>query len=132
MNGFLNQLSKWIDNSLSEEIPEMVVAYAFNLFELPSFSDQQPKFGVELIGVSEFSKTDSDWACEEVFQATPRSLPRTSTISNSSWQECLDEVVRNLEQYLSGSSIGATKLKQVQGVGVGFVDGEMHIIEIAS
>ena len=56
--GFGRNFSQWLNESLSVKIPSSVTAFSFNLYEpagIPSV-----KFGIELIGASEFDRDDSD------------------------------------------------------------------------
>ena len=62
---FENTFESWLSNSLSQEIPDSVRAFSFNLYE-PALVDDV-KFGVELIGAESFNEDDSDWACDEVW-----------------------------------------------------------------
>ena len=65
---FETTFHNWLNKALSVNIPKSVKAFNFNLFETGS------NFGIELIGSSEFDADDSDWACQEVFEANPRNL----------------------------------------------------------
>lgn len=78
-----------------------------------------------MIGAGSFDKENSDWACDEVF--TNREEP-LKWKSNKSWKEtqtCVEGVVR---QYLINGRYASVLLSK-KGIGVGFVDGELVLLE---
>ena len=120
---FSEEFNSWIDAALASEVPKTVVAYSFNLFEL---GPQEAKYGIELIGSDEFDTDNSDWACNEVWEADQIFIPRA--FANGEWEECLDDVRGLLTNILSKSSATATKLKEARAVAIGFVDGDLELI----
>lgn len=118
----------WLDEALKNSIPKTVRAFAFNLFEVPVSGKTSNRFAVELIGASHFSQADTDWPCTEVFEFTPRSLEIPNSFSGSTWQECLDVMTRLTVDYIGSNSAGSAKVRAVDGVGIGFVDGDLRIL----
>lgn len=91
----------WLNKSLSKSIPRTVKAFNFNLYETGS------NFGIELIGASEFDADDSDWACQEVFEANPRSLEIPIEYSGQTWEECLVKMQSLVLSHLKSSSLAS-------------------------
>jgi hypothetical protein len=122
---FSEEFNGWIVSALASEVPKTVVAYSFNLFELPP---GDAKYGIELIGSDEFDTDDSDWACSETWVANPRSISIPRAFGDGAWEECLDDVKGLLTNTLSKSSATASKLKDARAVAIGFVDGDLELI----
>ena len=93
--------------------------------KLPWFFDIQEGVNqVELVGTSCFDKDDSDWACNEVFDTRNNPLKWKS---KESWKKVLSSVRSHLETYLKNGK-HASLLRSQQGIGVGFVDGDLIIL----
>ena len=121
---FDDSFKAWLRQSLDTVIPESVRAFSFNLYE--SGDDDSP-FGVDLIGSPHFDVEDGDWACEEVWEATPRWLPIPATFSTNSWQMCLANVKALVLRALEDKAIGET-FRAREGIAVGFVDGDLDLV----
>ena len=119
---FERKFQNWLDEALKEPIPSSVKAFSFNLFEY----HQTPEvmFGVELVGTSTFDETNSDWACDEVWEPRTRSLEIPLTFSTRNWEECLKKIKLQVINYLNAESLLNGKF----GVGIGFVDGDLELI----
>lgn len=115
------KIAEWLDNILIQEIPEEIVAFCFNLYE-----DGDNQWSMELVGTDEFDEEDEDWVCEEVTDFGSREDNMVWT-SSKDWEEVLREMTTELKQYLKKGKY-ADKLKSKEGVGVGFVDGDIEII----
>ena len=113
------EFEKWVDSSLNTELPKVVVAFCFNLYD-----DGNGQWSVELVGTSSFDKDDSDWACNEVFDTRNNPLKWKY---KGSWKNVLSSVRSHLETYMK---IGkhASMLSSQQGIALGFVDGELIIL----
>ena len=57
-----SDFEKWVDTSLSIDLPDGIQAFCFNLYE-----DGDGNWSAEIVGAGSFDKDDSDWACDEVF-----------------------------------------------------------------
>jgi hypothetical protein len=121
---FDESFKAWLRKSLDTVVPESVRAFSFNLYE--AGSDDSP-FGVELIGSPHFDVEDSDWACEEIWEATPRRLPIPATFSTNSWQTCLANVKALVLRALQDKTVGEI-LQTREGIAVGFVDGDLDLV----
>ena len=126
-NDFEGQFFEWVDKAL-KTVPDSVNGFAFNLFERPWLDKVEPKYGVELVGSSEFSFEDEDWACEEIFEAKPRSLEIPISYSTQEWEMCLNKMAALIKMYMESSALGAVILTNVEGVGIGFVDGDLRLL----
>ena len=122
---FSEEFDMWLASVLAAELPDTVVAFSFNLFELESVD---AKYGIELIGANEFALRDSDWACGEAWVANPRSISIPRSFADGGWEECLRDAKRLLTNALRKSSPPATKLKETRAVAIGFVDGDLELI----
>lgn len=119
---FEQKFREWANRSLAEEIPSKVKAFSFNLYETGA------EFAVELIGAGSFDADDSDWACDEVFEPIQRQLPIPVAFSGREWEQCLQSMRKLVSVYLDSNEPGAKVLRKAQGVGIGFVDGDMHLL----
>ena len=123
---FAESFHAWLDSSLSADIPDAVVAFSFNLYE-ESFVEGA-KFGVELIGSNHFDATNSDWACEEIWQPSVRSIHVPVVFSGEYWEGALDAVQRLIQAKLASGDQASSAPTSRQGIGVGFVDGELNVL----
>lgn len=115
------KIAEWLDTILNQEIPENVVAFCFNLYE-----DGDNQWSMELVGTEEFDEEDGDWACEEVTDFGSREN-NIEWSSSGEWEEILEQITIELKLYLEKGKY-SDKLKSKEGVGVGFVDGDLEII----
>lgn len=114
-------ISDWIDSILNTDIPDDVKAFCFNLYE-----EGNGSWSMELVGAGRFDPKDEDWPCDEVtdFGSSNNSYKWEMEVS---WKEALAYVVKELKTYLKSGKY-AELLKLKNGVGVGFVDGNIEII----
>ena len=121
---FEHEFEDWLNKGLENNIPASVKAFSFNLFEPASIDNV--KFGIELIGADIFDPNNSDWACEEIWEPNERRLNIPTTYSGEDWESCL-KVMKDLvlKEIKSGSF---KKLKSKEGIGIGFVDGDLEVI----
>ena len=89
------------------------------------------KFGVEVIGTSEFSPDDQDWACEEIWEPKHRQLNIPVSFSGESWEQCLVVIQSLIEVFLAKDNRAAIILKSRLGIGVGFVDGDLNLVWVS-
>ena len=108
-----------MDYLLKDELNSEIKAVNFNLYE-----DANNKWSIELVGTSSFDKNNDDWACDEVF--TTRDNP--FVIENESDWKSMEKVFIDLVNSYLNNGKYAYKLKQYQAIGVGFVDGDLHIV----
>jgi len=119
------EFNNWLQDALQQEIPTSVRAFSFNLFEYPE--KEEAKFGVELVGTKTFNESDPDWACDEIWEPKQRKLEISILFSGGDWKQCQAKVKSLAVEFLRNGP-GAGILKSRQGVGIGFVDGDMEVI----
>ena len=88
-----HKVSKWLDSSLAQKIPDEVMAFCFNLYD-----DGNGRWSMELIGAGRFDLDDSDWPCEEVTDFMTRESPFVWN-SSSKWDVVLNEMADVLKKY---------------------------------
>jgi len=115
------EFERWLDKSLKENIPTEVKAFSFNLYEPPG------GFGIEIIGAAYFDENDPDWACDEIWEPKQRGIEIPIEFSGNSWEECLKKMESIARQYLQQGQERNILLAS-EGVGIGFVDGDISII----
>ena len=106
---------EWLDLILKNELNSEIKAINFNLYE-----DTDNKWSVELVGTFSFDKDNDDWTCDEVF--TTRDQPFVIECE-SDWKLVETFFIGLVNEYLSSG-----KLKEYQAIGIGFVDGDLHIL----
>ena len=116
-----NKVSEWIDGVLSDGVTDEAVAFCFNLYE-----NDEYYWSMELIGAGRFDPDDQDWACDEVTDFNSRESLFTFQ-AECEWDEALQTMIDILKKYLNDGKY-ADLLKSREGVGVGFVDGDIEII----
>lgn len=114
-------IEQWLDIVLKQNIPTEVVALNFNLYD-----DGDNNWSIELIGTDTFDSEDEDWACNEVYDFGTRKNPFRWN-EEKEWNEIFDEMVNILKKYLESGKYSSI-LKGYQGIGIGFVDGDLEII----
>ena len=117
---FYQAFEQWLNKALNRKIPDKVVAFCFNINE-----DVGGKWSVELVGASSFDKDDDDWPCDEVF--TTRRRPFV-WLAQSDWRSILSKVQNVVRAYMERGQ-KAPVLKSRQGIAVGFVDGDLLILQ---
>jgi hypothetical protein len=118
--------TQWLESCGAEAIPTTVQGFSFNLFE-PA-GETGVKFGIELVGADRFDEDDPDWACDEVWSPKARRLPIPVDYSGTTWDQCLQTMKTLVLKQLKADTPMARRLKMVQGIGIGFVDGDMEVI----
>ncbi len=115
----MDNIEKWIDDIFEDTIPGEVIAIAFNLYE-----DGDNHWSIEMIGSDSFDAEDSDWACDEVFDTRD---DLQSWVKKATWEEILEEVITKIKKYIETGKY-AEQMKSYEGIGVGFVDGDITIV----
>ena len=114
-------LSSWIDQILDQNIPQEVTAFCFNLYE-----ESDESYAMEVVGTECFDEENEDWACSELTNFGSRD-DMFILEKDCDWEEALEYMVGELNIYLE-SGKHADLLKSKNGVGVGFVDGNIEIL----
>ena len=119
MDERLQDFFEWLDLILKNELNSEIKAINFNLYE-----DTDNKWSIELVGTFSFDKDNDDWACDEVFATrdNPFMIER-----ESDWKSMELFFIGLVNEYLSFGKY-AGRLKEYQAIGIGFVDGDLHIL----
>lgn len=119
----MKNVADWIDNVLKDQvISENIIAFCFNLYE----ESDENTWSMELVGTERFDLEDEDWACNEATDFGSRENLYYWEME-CEWDEALEYMVNELKQYLSNGKY-ADLFKSKQGVGIGFVDGNIEIL----
>ena len=111
----------WVDAALGRPIPAEVVAFAFNLYE------GIETFDIQITGSPTFDAADQVWASEIAFSSGESLFPVPRQLVSDRWEEALELVREVVRRYLSDGS-RASVLRGSKGVGVGFVEGDLHLV----
>ncbi|MGM9531702.1 hypothetical protein [Intestinibacter sp.] len=119
---YLEEFKVWVEKYLVD-LPEDAVAINFNLYE------GEEDYSVQLIASDEFDEEDEDWACEEIFSTEDDLfvIPMTEDIED--WEDALVYIKSLIEEYLKVSSCRDI-LENLEGIGVGFVDGNIELLKL--
>lgn len=112
------RFAQWLDRELARPMPDGVVAYCINIYD-----DGHRRWSVELVGCASFDEKSNDWACDELFASRHNTL---CWRGDEHWRNALEQVASSLSRYQREGRRAAI-LNSVEGVGVGFVEGNLII-----
>lgn len=112
------QIPKWLDAELPSRLPKKVVGLSFNIT-----GNMKDECELTLIGTPSYARDDPDWACDDVWSISPCQIQ----VSSDDWEDTLEEIKSVLTEYLARGSKSKC-LKASQGIGVGHVSGDLHVI----
>jgi len=115
----------WADSVLSQPIPASTVAFHFNLYEgLDSVH-------VQLIGADAFAPGEDPskhyWPGPETFSTGEDIFEVPQAMAGPDWRAWLDTLKSMINAYIARGKMSKV-LRNSKGVGVGFVDGDMHLL----
>ena len=110
----------WLNKLLENPLPENTKGINFNLYE----EEQQNTFGLQFVATASFDLNDEDWACNEIFSFNENMYYFTN---ENGWEQTLKEVQKNITEYLEKEDYSSI-LKKYEGIGLGFVDGDLIIV----
>ena len=111
----------WADRLLNVEVPKGTVAFHFNLYE------GIDSVHVQLAGTESFSTVPEYWPGGETFSSGDDVFHVPFEVAGTNWQEWLEALRRLASSYIAtGKNSGV--LRSSQGVGIGFVDGDMYVL----
>ncbi|MBR3354727.1 MAG: hypothetical protein IKG47_05145 [Oscillospiraceae bacterium] len=116
-----SEIESWLDNVLNTEIPDDTKGFIFNLYD-----DGDDNWSMEVVATSRFDENDPDWGCDELDDFGTRDEP-FSWEEHEGWETIQDKCSEIIAEYLSDGEFAGV-LKQAEGVGVGFVDGELEVV----
>jgi len=123
---FETTFTSYLNDAFRDFSTSEIQGFCFNLFE-PA-GNKRIKFGLEIIGSSQFDFDDKNWPCEECWEPEQRQLMIPVSWSGEEWEECLLKVKNLIINRLNSKSYFVKDLKSAQGIGVGFVDGELEVL----
>ena len=110
----------WLNEILKNPLPENTKAINFNLYE-----EENPNtYGIQFVATESFDLNDDDWACDELFSSGENMY---FFINKNTWEDVLKETELNIKAYLDKGNYSSV-LKNFEGIGLGFVDGDLIII----
>ena len=118
----LEDFKIWVEKYLID-LPEDAVAINFNLYE------GEEDYSIQLISTDEFDEEDEDWACEEIFSTEDDLFVISITEDIENWEDALAYIKGMIEEYLKISSCRSI-IGNLQGIGVGFVDGDIELLSL--
>ncbi len=116
-----SEIESWLDNVLNTEIPGDTKGFIFNLYD-----DGDDNWSMEVVATSRFDENDPDWGCDELDDFGTRDEP-FSWEEHEGWETIQDKCSEIIAEYLADGEYAGV-LKQAEGVGVGFVDGELEVV----
>ena len=111
----------WLDSVLTEPIPKSAVAFHFNLYE------GTDSIHVQLMGTGSFEGGSDYWPGSETFSTGENIFEVPFQFAGSEWPQWLESIKRLVSAYLVSGAQSST-LRSSLGVGIGFVDGDMHVL----
>ncbi|MDR7296478.1 hypothetical protein J2X16_001817 [Pelomonas aquatica] len=119
----------WTDRVLSQRIPVATVAFHFNLYE------GEDAVHVQLMGTDSFVPGEVPerdyWPGSETFTTGEDIFEIPYSVAGEDWQAWLQTSAELARSYIAGGERSGI-LKSTRGVGMGFVDGDMHVLWQAS
>lgn len=113
------EFEKWLNRILDENLPLEAVGINFNLYE-----ETDSSWSIQLVATERFDPEDEDWVCDEVF-TTGEDL--YSWQQEDGWETILEFAKEWVQKYLEQGKYSES-LKGYEGVGVGFVDGDVWVM----
>ena len=115
----------WIDEVLARPVPCSTEAFHFNLYE------GSDSVHVQLVGADTFAPGENPstdyWPGAETFSTGEDIFEIPFSVAGNDWSEWLQTVVDLVTSYLAEGA-GSEVLRSKSGVGLGFVDGDMHVV----
>ena len=112
------EFAKWVDIILDKDFPSNTLAINFNLYE----EHEDNTWSMQIVGTERFD--EEDWACYETFTTGEDLYIWTE---EGGWEKALETAMNSLKAYLNNGRYASILLKY-NGVGIGFVDGDVEII----
>jgi hypothetical protein len=122
------EFAHWLDDILeNNDMPAETKAFCFNLYEE---SAEDHVYGVQLIAAGEFDPEDKEgeWACEEIWSCEENIFTVDTSDEEDTGREHAQVLIREMvEEYLGGGKYRDI-LNNAQGTAIGFVDGDLDVI----
>lgn len=112
---------KWADKALARKISARTVAFHFNLYQ------GVKSVHVQIMGMDTFSEDGEYWPGEETFSTGEDIFQVPFADAGAEWPEWLENLKLLVSDYLDTGK-NAAVLRHSQGVGIGFVDGDLEVL----
>lgn len=116
-----NNFENWLNNILSDNLPQEIIAFNFNLYE-----GIDNTIHIELIGADNYSENNNNWPCEAIFSWKNIYKIKNEYIWNER-KEQLKFCTRLINQYLDKWKYYQI-LNNSKVITIGFVDWDLNII----
>ena len=123
MTEIYNEFEKWLNSLLENIVTDNIKAFNFNLYD-----EEDETYGVQLIGADEFSESDADWACSEVYSSEEDIFYIDHSDETASDPLIGLEFICGLVSRYLELGVYREKLKAVTAVGAGFIDGDIILV----
>lgn len=111
----------WVDEALDQPIPKTTVAFHFNLYE------GRDSVHVQLMGTESFDRGDEYWPGRKTFSTGEEIFEVPFESAGAKWPDWLEALKVLVNEYIASGS-RSDILRNSQGVGIGFVDGDMYLL----
>lgn len=115
----------WTDRALSQRLPDTTVAFHFNLYE------GGDSVHIQLMGTDSFVPGEVPerdyWPGSETFTTGKDVFEIPYSVAGEDWHAWLQTSIELVRSYIAGGEKSII-LKSTRGVGIGFVDGDMHVL----
>jgi hypothetical protein len=121
---FRTAFHAFLDRALAGGVPDDIVAFILNLYE------GTETFDAQLAGSTRFESTSSEWPVDPAFSTGEYlfAVPRLAV--QDSWEEAFNLFRTLLLDYIM-SGRKAARLRGAKGVAIGFVDGDLTVVDIS-
>ena len=116
-----NEFFAWVDAVLARPIPTETVAFHFNLYE------GTDSVHVQLTGTDSFEGGEEYWPGRETFTTGEDIFEVPFESAGAEWPQWLESLKILVRAYID-SGKRSSVLRSSQGVGIGFVDGDMYVL----
>ena len=113
-----DEFSAWANTIFKNPFPDNTIAINFNLYE----ESEEDTYSVQIIGTEKFD--ENDWACYDTFSSGEDLYYWKE---QGGWKQALSTAMEMVNKYMDESDFSEL-LKSYDGIGIGFVDGDIEIM----
>ena len=119
------ELFAWLDQALSRPLPPNTVAFHVNLYE------GMDSVHLQLVGTDSFTPGEQPerdyWPGDETFSTGEDVFHVPFSVAGANWRDWQATCLSLLQTYLNDGE-KANVIRASQGLGMGFVDGDMNLL----
>ncbi|MDE6665317.1 MAG: hypothetical protein K2K14_03895 [Ruminococcus sp.] len=122
-----SEFANWLDNLLeNNNMPENTKAFNFNLYEE---EEGEYIYGVQIIASDRFDADDDEWACCEIWSSEEDIFCVSTADEDEKGREQAQKFISEMiSDYLENGKYKDILINS-NGIGIGFVDGELEYIK---